>query len=217
MKLLLLICCVFWFVTPHGRAEDYSVIVEGVPRPVTMSFPPRFRLAANTSEKELREMFLKSIRKSGPSFYNEVLLEQWTENDSGLPNIVVGSVASMADKQGQLTPEYWRTLKQIYATISKKHLDEMINIVRLKAPEEARLQTTDSLVWSEIDSDPNTIIIFSHTQAAANGLRVSVFTAQKTILHNGYAVFAQVSIDSSLPNALKTLKTYLDQISIKGI
>jgi hypothetical protein len=93
----------------------------------------------------------------------------------------------------------------------------MINIARPKAPGEAKLQITDSLVWSEIDSDPSTIIVFSHTQAVTNGLRVSVFTGQKTILYNGYAVFAQVSVDSSLPNALKNLKTYLDQISIKSI
>lgn len=217
MKFLPVICFVFWFVTPRGMAEDYSVIVEGVPRPVTMSFPPSFRLAAKTSEKELREIFLKSIQKTSPSFYNEVLLERWTENDSGLPSIVVGSVASMADKQGQLTPEYWRALKQIYAAVSKKSLDEMINIVRLKTPEEARLQITDGLVWSEIDSNPHIIIVFSHTQSVKNGLIVSVFTGQKTILYNGYAVFAQVSVDSSLPNALKNLKTYLDQISIKSI
>lgn len=200
-------------------AEDFSVIVEGVPRPVTMSFPPGFRLAAKTSEKELREIFLKSIRKTGPSFYNEVLLERWMENDSGLPNIVVGSVASMADKQGELSPQYWRTLKQIYAAFSKKNLGEMIDIARsnVKENEQARLQITEGLVWSEIDSDPNTIMVFSHSQVVANGVRVSVFTGQKMILHNGYAVFAQVSVDSSLPNALKKLKTYLDQIGIKSI
>jgi hypothetical protein len=214
MKFYTAVFCIF-FVFTQSRADEFSIIVEGVPRPVTMSFPPGFRLAATTPEKELRQISLEAFRKIGPSFYNEILLQKWAANDSGLPNIVVGSVASMAARQGQMTLQYWQSLKAIYAGLSKKNLAEMIELVRSRL--EATAQVTDMLVWSEIDKDPNTIIVFSHSQIVVNGERLSIFTGQKTILHGGYAVFAQVSVDSSRPNVLKELKDFLDSIGIESI
>lgn len=79
------------------------------------------------------------------------------------------------------------------------------------------MKTIDELIWLEQRTDPNSVVTLAHMCSELDAELVASFSARKVIYHDGYLVFVNVYVDSSLPEALSTTKSYLDALTINSI
>lgn len=185
-----------------------------------MSFPSDFRLADSHSARERREHLLNFYRLN-PAYkghYDEILLRDWSSTNR-LPSITVGVLGTTERHQGKITSENWRALRNEFATANKKRVNEIRDQYRpqLEAKSPVAIKTTEELIWFEEQADPNSIVVLAHLRLEVDGKRETVFSARKILYRNGYLVFANVVLDASHPNALRTLKQYLAVLSIKDL
>lgn len=216
----LFILSLFASAATWAQAVEFSVVVQGIPRPVSMSFPADFRLADSHSARERRERLLNFYRLN-PAYkghYDEILLRDWSSPDR-LPSIVIGILGTTERHQGRITTKDWQAIRQEFATANKKRVTEIRDQYRppIEANSPIPMKTTEELIWFEQQADPNSVIVLAHLRSELDGKLETVFSARKLLYHNGYLLFANVVVDSSRPNALKTIKEYLAALSIKSV
>lgn len=202
------------------QASDFEVVLRGIPRPVTMTFPARFRLADSHLARERRERFLKfySHNPKIKGLYDEILLQDWASSNR-LPNIVIGTLGATERQQGRITPKNWQAIRDGFASVSQKQVGEIRDQYRppIEANSPLPLKTKEELIWFEDQTDPNSIVVLAHFRVEFDGKLEAVFSARKFLYKGGYLLFVNVVVDSSNPEALKTIKEYLSALSIKNI
>ncbi len=203
-----------------GQASEFSVILHGIQRPVTMSFPADFRLASSDEEYRQREAVLEGFRQNSgiKGHYNEILLRDWSVV-TNVPSIVVGSLAATDGFQGKVSIKNWQAIRQVAAATNKKRIEEWQkdDISRQNASSGGLVKIEHELSWLEEQNDPDSIVMFSQTRVTANGRVLVLFNGRKTIYFDGYVIFANVAVDASKPDSLKMLKDFLNSIGIKSI
>lgn len=79
------------------------------------------------------------------------------------------------------------------------------------------INTADKRFLMEERTDPNSVYILAHVRQEIEGNLESVFSARKSIYHNGYLIFINVVVDATRPRALAILNDYLVALTIESI
>lgn len=215
-----LILVMVFGVATSARAERFSVIVPGIPRPVTMSFPDGFTPPGTTAARERRERFLEFYRQN-PAMkgkYSEILLRDW-ESAARLPQIVVGALGATVESQGRISSSDWGKIREMFLKASAVDISKIRAEARpaIEAGSPTTDRTSDELLWLEDQRDPNSVIMLAQMRSLIGDERDDVFSARKLIFYRGYLLFVNVVVDSSKPDALRTVQSYLSAIAIESI
>lgn len=202
------------------KAARFSVVVADIPRPVTIEFPEGFHLADTPAARERRERFLNFYRLN-PAYkgkYGDVLLTNWV-GSYRLPILVVGVLGSTSRVQGKITKKEWASLRETLLTSSPEKIKEIREkwrpIIETNSP--VPFKTTEELLWFEQQRDTFSAALLAHLRQEFDGKLETVLSARKFLYHDGYVVFVNIAVDASNPDALKTLKQYVDSIRIISI
>ena len=204
----------------NAQAERFSVMVPGIPRPVTLSFPDGFRPPSSTEERDCRERFLDFYRLN-PAIkgkYTEVLLRDW-KSDDRLPQIVIGALGSTEKQQGRISQSNWQEIREMFLKSGAPEIKNIRESLRPKVEAGSPVTnvTTNELLWIEEQEDPNSVTLLAQMQSQLDGKKVDVISARKLLFYKGYLLFANIVVDSSKPDALRDLKTYLAAIAVEDI
>lgn len=219
MQRLLVLLLIIGF-SSFGKASEYSVIIQNIPRPVTIEFPAEFRPASSPKEYQVRNHYLDSFRHN-PGFkshYNELLLRDWSATSS-FPFIVVGSLATTDRFQGEMSIKFWQDFQKVVKEANKKLIGEwrQKGLSRIEAGSGGSVKIANDIVWLEEQNAPDSIVLLSQTQLIVNGAETAVISGKKTIYFNGFVIFVEVKVDASKADALNLLKEFLNTIRIKSI
>lgn len=199
---------------------ELSVVVDGLPRPATMTFPDSFSLAGSSAELDRRDRLLAFylLNPAMKGSYDEVLLEDWS-SPKRVPSIVVGSLGSLKAYQGRISQEDWDGIRQQFANASRKQISDVRRSYSpaVLAGSPVASDVTSELIWFEQQEDPNAVVLLAHLRGESVGEKSTEFSARKLIFHEGYVLFANVFVDASQPNALAIIKSFVEAISIKSI
>ncbi|MDP3070636.1 MAG: hypothetical protein Q8N18_10120 [Opitutaceae bacterium] len=212
--------CALLMFSGVARAERYSILVPDIPRPVTIAFPDGFTPPDSTAARERRESFLEFYRQN-PAMkgkYCEVLLRDW-KNAKRLPQIVIGVLGSTEKNQGKITPSDWSKLRALFLKASATEVTKIRDRMRpeIEAGSPITNRTHQELIWLEDQKEMNSVIVMAQMRSQLGDDRDDVFSARKIIYHKGYLVFANVVVDSSKPDALSEIRSYLSAIKVESI
>lgn len=198
----------------------FSIVLSDIPRPVVMSLPEGFRLAATPNEKAKRVRLLNFFRLN-PAYkgsYEEVLLQDWSP-ENPRPQVVVSTIQAARADQGSIGPAAWSQLKQEFESANSEEVKRLREEFRNKfrgsssvgfSMEETAFSNTQS-------ADPNAVILLSRNQLQADGLSFDDLTARKIIYHNGYLVTVDVVVAADRPDALNELQRFIEAVRIQEI
>lgn len=203
-----------------ARAEQFSVIVDDIPKPVTIEFPKGFVLANDSPARERRERLLNFFRlnKALKGKQSEILLTDWRRKQR-LPCIIVGVLATTTKHQGKLTENNWNSIRAEFIRLNQEGIKAIRDKFRppIEANSPISMKITEELVWLEQQQDPQSAVIMAHFRQEIDGELETVFSARKLIFHKGYLISVNVVVDSSKPEALKNLKDHLKAIRVVSI
>lgn len=208
------------FFAAAAPATEYSVVVGGIARPVTLSVPDSFKLANSSEARGRRERLLAffSSNSALKGSYDEVLLQDW-QSAGRVPVIVVGTLGAVKNHQGQVSAHDWEDIRRQFEQVAPSKVAEIRNAyrIRIEANSPVLRSTVDDLVWFEHQRDPLSVVVLARIEVEEEGKRWTEFTARKIMYHRGFIVFANVAVDAAQAGALSTLKQYLVELSIVDI
>ena len=204
----------------YAYAVEYSIIVEGIARPVTMTFPDGF-LLADSDQARLRRERLLAFYRQNPRLrgqYDEILLPDWS-SAARYPVIVVGTLGSTARQQGRISRSYWLDIRRTLLALTPSNIKMIRDDYRPRMEEGSPVETetTEELVWLEEQTDPDSAVVLAHLRSQVDGTLEATFSARKIMFHSGYVLFVNIHLDSSSPGALSTIRSFLDALKIVSI
>lgn len=201
-------------------AEEYSIVISSIPRPVTLSFPAGFMLADSSEARLRRERFLNfyTLNPEYSGNYDDILLLDWSSIER-FPQIVVGSLGATSRFQGNISESNWESIRAEFEKATPGQIAKIRDEwrPRIESGSPVPLSTYEELVWLEEQNDPNSITALSHFRTETDGELETTFSARKLMYHDGYMVFANIVVDASKPNALQDIQDYLVGINIESI
>jgi hypothetical protein len=213
-------CLVILGSVCESQAAEFTISVRDISRPINMTFPEGFFLAESAAAKQRRDRFLDFFRLN-PALkgrFDEILLQDWTSEER-YPPIVIGTLGSTTREQGRMSNARWREIRQAVLALTPSSIAKIRTDFRprIEAGSPVATKTTDELIWFEDQTDPNELVALAHMRSEIEGVPETIFSARKFLYHNGYLVVANVYVDSSSPDALRTIRTYLDALNIVSI
>jgi hypothetical protein len=198
----------------------FSIVLSDIPRPVVMTLPEGFRLAATPDEKAKRERYLNFFRLN-PAYkgsYEEVLLKDWSQ-DNPRPQIVVSTIQAARADQGSIGSDAWAKLKQEFESANSEEIKRLRAEFRNKLRDSSSvgLSMEETAFSSTKSADPNAVILLSRNQVQASGLSLDDLTARKIIYHNGYLITVDVVVAADRPDALNELQRLAEAVRIHEI
>ena len=202
------------------QPASYAIMLFGIPRPVTMTFPSGFMVANDNEARNRRERLLEYYRLN-PSMkgrYNEILLGDW-KSGTVYPQIIVGVLGVTEKYQGKITRKDWNEFRKMFSSMSSSEVAKIRSELRPNIEKSSPIEkkTLEELLWFEEQTDLNSVIILGQTRIQLADKKLDLFAARKLIYYNGYLVFSEIAVDSSKPDALKQLRNYLSAIAIEKI
>lgn len=220
MKYSTTLLIVILLIVTNARGESFSVIVPGIPRPVTMTFPDGFTPPDSTAARNRRDSFLEFYRKN-PAMkgkYCEVLLLNW-KSTARIPQIVVGVLGSTERQQGRISASDWSKIREMFLKASASEItkirEKIWPVVDAGSP--VATKVSEELLWLDDQRDQNSVVILAQMRSQIGGEKDDVFSARKLIFHQGYLLFVNIVVDSSKPAALREIRSWLPAISIESI
>ena len=208
---------ILFFLYQPVHAENYSIVLNQLPRPITINFPEGFKLANTQSERVSRKGLLHyyKLNSAFKGDYDEVLLKEWS-SENKLPIIVVGTLSSTRNIQGKITKEKWIGLRKILIESNKNKIKDIRNEwqLRFRVHSEFLVKFTNQLSWFDADNSENSVSILSHLRGERDGILLSEFILRKLMFFDGYLVFVDIHVNSSLPNTLQDIKQWASAIEI---
>ena len=197
--------------TVIARADSFTVIIESINNPVTVSVPPEFSPASNTIQCQSRDSILAYYRNNPArrGIYSSVFLKTW-EPVAVYPYIVVGTLGSFRGKQGNISQETWNNLRNSALNLNaeklKKYREKAKEIQKTSPNKES---TIEELTWMDNENHPDYLVIYSQIRASTpEGAEVDLAIASKLVYKDGFVVNFHLSVDNRVPDAFALLREY---------
>lgn len=207
-------------ITCAVGAENYSVVLEEFPRPVTISLPAGYQpprtVEEKNREKSLLEYFRLNPQRRGS--YEVVFLENWQKTEP-MPQIVIGTLGATRGKQGKITEENWREIRNYLLQATQQEIEKVRREITPKVFRASPIneEIEKELLWFEESSAPDSAVILSHISAKREHEQPEQFSARKVMYHKGYIVFANLAVDANQPDALREIRKKLEEIRLESV
>lgn len=211
LNLFLLVGSIFFF---QINKETYSVKlqIDGFTESVELFVPKDFKLPATEYEEKIAKPLLDGLNQTSNANYQYVLMDSWLESDGSI--IMVSTLGSLKNMQGNITEFNWNGLKQAMSGLSQSELKSLA--------EQYRNTHNIHPFSGDHEYSIGNLVLTSHSLTLLgenlfeiDGEVKDLVTATKMIYSQGYIINITVWVDSELQESHEKLKTYSSLIDFK--
>lgn len=203
-------------ITEPVSDSVYSVSIPNCPTAIPFNIPNGFRHPSTPAERDLRTQILDSLHSNTArrARYREVLMQEWDDPYSS-PSITFGTLGTVMEMQGKVSPAVWRSLRAELDKL-KANRPEMQRLMNegsrnLQRGSQADIQYRESGLLAVIDGDPNQFSMLQRTQATASGLPMDIYGGASFIYADKCLVYAVINVPAAIPEARELAVQLIEQ------
>lgn len=208
----------FGGTTTLAVASDLPISIEGCPSKLSLYAPSEFSTANGENQKALRLSTLNGLHANPSSkiHYSEILLTNW-DNTSGIPQILVGSLGTTRQLQGNMSESQWQDFKNTAITSTKTQQTEWIQkgLAQLKPGKSNNFQKIEGEIIRIGQGGQNDFIMFGNSKSSVAEKPLYLYTATKFIYVKECLAYIIVSVEVSDKDALDKLTKIVEQVSVR--
>jgi len=215
MKILLKLLLLVGFISSFQINKETNLInlqIDGFTDSVELIVPKEFKLPSTDLEKEEAQFLLEGLNQTSNANYQYVLMDSWQEIDGS--TILVSTLGSLRNLQGNITESYWNEMKQALSGYSQSELkalaEEYRNTHNVHPFSGDHEYSIGNLVFTS-----NSITVFGDNFFEIHGEVKELVTATKMIYYQGFIINVLVWVDKELQESHEKIKNYSSLIDFK--